>query len=204
MTFVYPNVKKLLAWYQTNKRDLPWRKTKDIYAVWVSEVMLQQTQVNTVIPYYIRFLERFPTIRHLAEGTEQEVLKLWEGMGYYSRVRNLHRAARLVIAEYNGIIPDTPAVFQKLPGVGPYISAAVLSIARDIPLPAVDGNVMRVYTRFRGIADDIRKTSTRNRICNELKSIIPTEPAGAAGDFTQAFMELGALICTPQNPRCSL
>lgn len=199
---IHPNIKKLLAWYQNNKRDLPWRKTNDIYAVWVSEVMLQQTQVTTVIPYYKRFMERFPTICHLAEGSEQEVLKLWEGMGYYSRVRNLHQAARTVMSEYNGIIPDAPEKFQKLPGVGPYIAAAVLSISRDIPLPAVDGNVIRVYTRFRGIADDIRKTNTRKHIFNELKDIIPAEPQGAAGDFTQAFMELGALICTPQNPQC--
>lgn len=198
------NVKKLLAWYQVNKRDLPWRKTKDIYAVWVSEVMLQQTQVITVIPYYKRFMERFPTICDLSEGSEQEVLKLWEGMGYYSRIRNLHRAARQVMTEYGGMIPDVPEIFQKLPGVGSYIAAAVLSIARDIPLPAVDGNVMRVYTRLRGIADDIRKSGTRNCIIKELKEIIPTEPAGAAGDFTQAFMELGALICTPQNPQCSV
>ncbi|MCU0288912.1 MAG: A/G-specific adenine glycosylase [Acidobacteria bacterium] len=199
---MYPYIKKLLAWYQKNKRDLPWRKTKDIYAVWVSEVMLQQTQVNTVIPYYERFLKRFPTIRDLAEGETQEVLKLWEGLGYYSRVRNLHRAAQLVMSQYNGIIPGDPLIFQKLPGVGPYIAAAVLSIALDIPLPAVDGNVLRVYTRFRGIADDIRKTSTRNVVYHALKEVIPTGPAGAAGDFTQAFMELGALICTPQNPLC--
>ncbi len=202
MTTKHPNVKKLLEWYQAHKRNLPWRKTKDIYSIWVSEVMLQQTQVTTVIPYYKRFLDRFPTVHHLAQGTEQEVLKLWEGMGYYSRIRNLHRAARQVMTEYDGKIPDTPETFQKLPGVGPYIAAAVLSIALDIPLPAVDGNVMRVYTRFRGIADDIRKNTTRDRIFNELKQIIPAEPPGAAGDFTQAFMELGALICTPQKPQC--
>ncbi|MCX6581697.1 MAG: A/G-specific adenine glycosylase [Candidatus Aminicenantes bacterium] len=202
MTTKHPNVKKLLDWFQTNQRNLPWRKTKDIYHIWASEVMLQQTQVTTVIPYYKRFLERFPTVGRLARGSEQEVLKLWEGMGYYSRIRNFHRAARQVMTVYDGKIPDTPETFQKLPGVGPYIAAAVLSIALDIPLPAVDGNVMRVYTRFHGIADDIRKNTTRDRIFNELKGIIPTEPPGAAGDFTQAFMELGALICTPQKPRC--
>jgi A/G-specific adenine glycosylase len=181
---------------------LPWRqpgRAADIYAVWVSEVMLQQTQVATVVPYYRRFLERFPSVRHLAEGTEQEVLKLWEGLGYYSRGRNLHRAAQCVMDEYNGKIPEAPEEFRKLPGVGSYIAAAVLSITRNIPLPAVDGNVMRVYTRFRGMGDDIRKTGTKNRIFNELKDIIPP---GAAGDFTQAFMELGAVICTPRNPRC--
>ncbi|MDQ1351346.1 MAG: Adenine glycosylase [Acidobacteriota bacterium] len=202
MTFKHPNVKKLLDWYHAHKRDLPWRKTKDIYPIWVSEVMLQQTQVTTVIPYYKRFLERFPTIQHLAEGSEQEVLKLWEGMGYYSRIRNLHRAAQQVMKGYDGKIPDTAETFQKLPGVGPYIAAAVLSIALDIPLPAVDGNVMRVYTRFHGISDDIRKNTVRQHIFKELKGIMPTEPPGAAGDFTQAFMELGALVCTPQKPQC--
>jgi len=194
-------VRKLLEWYKANKRDLPWRRTNDIYAVWVSEVMLQQTQVTTVIPYFQRFLERFPTIYHLAKGSEQEVLKLWEGLGYYSRVRNLYRAAQKVVNEYGGKIPETPETFQKLPGVGPYIGAAVLSIIRNIPLPAVDGNVMRVYTRFHCMADDLRKTATRNYIFQQLKAIIPSE---AAGDFNQALMELGALICTPKIPQCSV
>jgi A/G-specific adenine glycosylase len=193
-------VNKLLEWYGKNKRDLPWRGTKDIYAIWVSEVMLQQTQVTTVIPYYFRFLERFPTVEHLARASEQEVLKLWEGMGYYSRGRNLHRAAKKVITEYNSKIPGEPGEFRKLPGVGPYVMAAVLSIARDISLPAVDGNVMRVYTRFRGINDDIRKNTTRDRIFKELQAIIPV---GTAGDFNQAFMELGAMVCLPKVPKCT-
>lgn len=195
-------VEPLLNWYREQRRDLPWRQpgaAADIYSVWVSEVMLQQTQVAAVVPYYRRFLRRFPTVRDLAQGTEQEVLKLWEGLGYYSRARNLHRAAQRVMDEYQGTIPDTPEEFRKLPGVGSYIAAAVLSIARNIPLPAVDGNVMRVYTRFRGIRDDIRKIGTRNLIFNQLKEIIP---AGSAGDFTQAFMELGAVVCTPRNPAC--
>ena len=193
-------VKKLLGWYGKNKRDLPWRGTKDIYAIWVSEVMLQQTQVTTVIPYYLRFLERFPTVKHVAQASEQEVLKFWEGLGYYSRGRNLHRAAQKVMTEYNGKIPEEPEEFRTLPGVGPYVAAAVLSIARDIPLPAVDGNVMRVYTRFRGIGDDIRKTTTRDRIFKELQEIIP---ADAAGDFNQAFMELGAIVCLPKTAKCT-
>jgi A/G-specific adenine glycosylase len=162
--------------------------------------MLQQTQVTTVIPYYQRFLQRFPTVCLLAEGTEQEVLKLWEGLGYYSRARNLHRAARKVTAEFGGEIPETPGTFQSLPGAGPYITAAVLSIARNLPLPAVDGNVLRVYTRFRGIGQDIRKTAVRNSIFHELKEIIPPN---SAGDFNQAFMELGALVCIPQAPHCT-
>ncbi|MCP5054111.1 MAG: A/G-specific adenine glycosylase, partial [bacterium] len=161
--------------------------------------MLQQTQVTTVIPYYIRFLERFPTIRHLALATEQEVLKLWGGMGYYSRIRNFHRAAQKVIELYNGSVPDTRELFRELPGVGPYIEAAVLSITKKIPIAAVDGNVMRVYTRFRGIGDDTRKNTTGRRITAELQEVIPT---GAPGDFNQAMMELGALICTPKSPKC--
>lgn len=193
-------VDELLRWFAINKRVLPWRETTDIYAVWVSEIMLQQTQVNTVIPYYNRFLERFPTVRHLSEGTEQDVLKLWEGLGYYSRVRNLYKAAQKVVEVYGGKIPDSPGDFEKLPGVGPYVKAAVLSITRNVPLPAVDGNVMRVYTRFRGIPDDIRKTATRNLIFNELKEIIPSQ---TPGDFNQAMMELGALVCTPQTAHCS-
>jgi len=192
--------KKLLKWYARSKRDLPWRNTKDIYAIWVSEVMLQQTQVNTVIPYYFRFLERFPTVEHLARAEEQEVLKFWEGLGYYSRGRNLHRAAKKVITEHNGKIPGEPGEFRKLPGVGPYIMAAALSIAFNIPLPAVDGNVMRVYTRLRGIGDDIRKNTTRDRIFKELQAIIPVE---AAGDFNQALMELGSLVCLPKVPKCT-
>jgi A/G-specific adenine glycosylase len=191
---------RLLAWYRKNKRDLPWRQGKDIYAVWVSEIMLQQTQVTTVIPYYHRFLQRYPTVEHLARAAEQEVLKLWEGLGYYSRVRNLHRAAQKVIDEYGGKIPGTPGEFRELPGVGPYVAAAVLSIACDLPLPAVDGNVMRVYTRRQGISDDIRKTTTRDRIFKDLQAIIPAE---APGDFNQAMMELGAVICTPRTPRCT-
>ncbi len=194
-------VKALLEWYKKNKRDLPWRKTGDSYSIWLSEVMLQQTQVNTVIPYYLKFLERFPTIVSLADGSEQDLLKLWEGLGYYSRARNLHRAAGVVKNKYSGIIPGTPGEFGELPGVGPYITAAVLSIARDVSLPSVDGNVTRVYTRFMGIADDITRNSTKKRITLELQEIIPP---GSAGDFNQAMMELGALVCSPRTPRCEV
>lgn len=205
-------VDRLLTWYHSNKRVLPWRKSPSqyqdiyhiyniyhIYHIWVSEVMLQQTQVTTVIPFYNRFIQRFPDIAQLARASEEEVLKLWEGLGYYSRARNFHQAARQVMERHNGIIPTTPTTFSSLPGVGPYIAAAVLSIACNIPLPAVDGNVMRVYTRFQAIKDDIRKNSTKNLVRTELKSIIP---ANAAGDFTQALMELGALICIPKKPLC--
>jgi A/G-specific adenine glycosylase len=201
LTVLNTLIKQLLIWYHENKRDLPWRRTNDIYAIWLSEVMLQQTQVATVIPYYQRFLEQFPSIQALADAEEQEVLKLWEGLGYYSRVRNFHKAAKQLMSDHNGIIPRTPAAFQALPGVGPYIAAAVLSIACGVPMPAVDGNVMRVYTRLFGINDDISKTSTRTKIFKELKEVVPD---GEAANFTQAFMELGALVCSPRSPNCHI
>lgn len=194
---------RLIRWFLKNKRALPWRgsgEAQGIYQVWVSEVMLQQTQVSTVIPYYRRFLERFPTIHDLARASEDEVLKLWEGLGYYNRCRSLHRAAQTVVSRFKGQIPETPEEFKSLAGVGPYIQASVMSIARNRPIPAVDGNVVRVCCRFYGIREDVRKNRVKARIKKELQEIIP--PA-APGDFNQALMELGALICTPHNPRCS-
>jgi len=195
--------KKLLEWYRDNKRILPWRNTgtpPDIYKIWVSEVMLQQTQVSTVIPYYNRFLEAFPTVEELAKAPEEKVLKLWEGLGYYNRVRNIHKAAAKVVTQFQGIIPGTPDVFKTLPGVGPYILAAVMSIARNHPLAAVDGNVIRVFCRFRGLKENVRKGSVKKQITGELNRIIPHE---VPGDFNQAMMELGALICTPKKPVCN-
>lgn len=192
-------LKELLLWYRHHQRDLPWRRTKEIYRLWVSEVMLQQTQAAAVIPYYQRFLRRFPDVQTLARADEEAVLKLWEGMGYYNRCRNLHRAAQLVVSTFNGRIPDSPQQFGRLPGVGPYIQAAVLSIAVGLPLPAVDGNVLRVYTRLMGIGDDISRPATKKRIRGGLAQIIPPD---CPGDFNQALMELGALTCTPRTPRC--
>ncbi len=197
--FPFP-VDDLLSWYRTNGRDLPWRRTTDMYHIWVSEIMLQQTQVNTVIPYYKRFLELFPTIKDLAAATEQEVLKCWEGLGYYSRVRNLHKAAKKVMQQHDGIIPDTVEGFSSLPGIGPYTLAAVLSISRGTALPVVDGNVLRVYTRLYGMGDDITKDAVKKKIRRELETAIPGEnPA----DFNQAVMEIGALVCLPRNPTCT-
>jgi A/G-specific adenine glycosylase len=192
-------IKRLLLWYDENKRDLPWRKTRDIYKIWLSEVMLQQTQVATVIPYYRRFLKHFPTIESLASANEQEVLKLWEGLGYYNRCHNFFRAAKQVVENFNGRIPDQPQEFKKLPGVGPYILAAVLSIALDIPLPVLDGNVIRVITRFYEIKEDISKGATKKKIQDILTDYIPEDNPG---DFNQAMMELGALICTPRPSDC--
>ena len=190
---------RLLAWYRAAHRDLPWRRTGDIYAVWVSEVMLQQTRVETVIPYFERFLARFPTVASLAAAPLQDVLKLWEGLGYYGRARNFHRAAQRVVAEHGGRVPAEYAPFRALPGVGDYIAAAVLSIAAGRPLPVVDGNVLRVWARFRGIAEEVRAAGVVRRIREELQAAIP---ADAPGDFNQALMELGATVCTPVSPRC--
>jgi A/G-specific adenine glycosylase len=192
---------ELLDWYDANKRDLPWRRDRDPYRIWVSEVMLQQTRVDTVIPYYERFMERFPTVRHLAEAPEEEVLKCWEGLGYYSRARNLQAGARQVVEWYGGIIPDDKAAVSSLKGVGPYTAGAILSIAFDRPEPAVDGNVMRVLSRYFLLEDDVAKPSARVKIERLAASIIP---AGRAGDFNQAVMELGALVCTPKSPGCLL
>ena len=192
-------LKKLLFWYAKKKRDLPWRSTKDIYSIWLSEVMLQQTQVTTVIPYYHRFLKHYPTIKSLASADEQDALKLWEGLGYYNRFHNFYRSSKLVMNDLRGSIPDQPEEFKKLPGVGPYILAAVMSIALGKPLPVLDGNVIRVITRFYGIKDDVTKVSIKKQIHDILAGYIP---GNNPGDFNQAMMELGALICSPRSPDC--
>lgn len=190
---------RLLEWYHSQKRDLPWRRHRDPYYIWVSEIMLQQTRVETVIPYFNRFIERFPTIAALAEAPEEEVLKCWEGLGYYSRARNLQHAAKEVKERYGGAVPnDREAVFG-LKGVGPYTAGAILSIAFNRPEPAVDGNVMRVLSRYFLIEDDIAKNKTRVRMEGLAAELIPE---GEASHFNQALMELGALVCTPKAPRC--
>ncbi|MFO7172476.1 MAG: A/G-specific adenine glycosylase [Bacillota bacterium] len=189
----------LLQWYRRHRRDLPWRQTRDPYRIWVSEVMLQQTRVETVIPYYLRWLERFPTVADLAAAPEEEVLKAWEGLGYYSRARNLHRAAREVVARYGGAIPDDPEAFARLPGVGRYTAGAVMSIAFGRPLPAVDGNVLRVMSRLFAVDEPITRPGTRRRVEALVAGFIP---ADAAGDFNQALMELGATLCLPGAPDC--
>ncbi len=190
---------RLTEWYHSHKRDLPWRKTDDPYKIWISEVMLQQTRVDTVIPYYHRFLEAFPTVHHLAEATQQQVLKQWEGLGYYSRGRNLHHAAKTVSADFNGKLPSTYKEITGLKGVGPYTAAAVLSIAFSKPYAVVDGNVTRVLSRFFGIEDDIRAGATKKQIQELADGLLPEENPG---DFNQAVMELGATVCTPHNPDC--
>ncbi|MDT3428477.1 A/G-specific adenine glycosylase [Paenibacillus forsythiae] len=189
----------LLEWYHEQKRDLPWRRSRDPYHIWVSEIMLQQTRVDTVIPYFNRFIGKFPTIESLADAPEEEVLKCWEGLGYYSRARNLQHAARQVKEAYGGKVPDDREAVFALKGVGPYTAGAILSIAFNRPEPAVDGNVMRVLSRFFLIEDDIAKARTRVRMEALAKALIP---AGEASHFNQALMEHGALVCTPKSPRC--
>ncbi|KIL36789.1 adenine glycosylase [Cohnella kolymensis] len=190
---------ELVRWYEKERRDLPWRRTRDPYHIWVSEIMLQQTRVDTVIPYFNRFVDRFPSVRQLAEAPEEEVLKHWEGLGYYSRARNLQSAVREVVDRYGGEVPRLKEEVSGLKGVGPYTAGAILSIAFDQPEPAVDGNVMRVLSRFFGLEDDIARPATRVRIEGVAKELIPH---GKAADFNQALMELGAMICTPKSPAC--
>jgi A/G-specific adenine glycosylase len=191
--------KALVEWYMSSKRDLPWRSTSDPYKIWVSEVMLQQTQVNTVIPYYLRFIDRYPDIHALAMSDQQKVLKLWEGLGYYSRARNLHRAARTVVKNYQGIVPQTAAEIRKLPGVGDYIAAAVLSIALNLPLAVVDGNVKRVLSRLFIMDQPINHSGSHAAFKKKAEELLDkTIPAV----YNQALMELGALVCRPAQPDC--
>lgn len=189
----------LLEWYRSVRRDLPWRRSRDPYCIWISEIMLQQTRVETVIPYYNRFMELFPTVDKLAWAPEEQVLKAWEGLGYYSRARNLQAAAREIVELHGGIVPDTPEGIRGLKGIGPYTAGAVLSIAYNKPEPAVDGNVMRVLSRYWELEEDIAKPSTRIGIEKLARALIPE---GTAGDFNQALMELGATICTPKAAHC--
>ncbi|HHY72009.1 MAG TPA: A/G-specific adenine glycosylase [Bacillus bacterium] len=191
----------LIGWFMKEQRMLPWRKNKDPYKIWVSEVMLQQTRVETVIPYFNNFIEQFPTVEALATAEEEKVLKAWEGLGYYSRARNLQSAVKEVVAEYGGQVPNNPKTLSKLKGVGPYTQGAILSIAYDIPEPAVDGNVMRVLARILFIEDDISKVKTRKLFENVVRELISSKQPS---EFNQGLMELGALICTPKSPSCLL
>jgi A/G-specific adenine glycosylase len=190
---------ELLKWYHKERRDLPWRRSRDPYHIWVSEIMLQQTRVDTVIPYFNRFVERFPSLQQLADAPEEDVLKHWEGLGYYSRARNLQSAVREVVEQYGGQVPSSKSEVSSLKGVGPYTSGAILSIAYNQPVPAVDGNVMRVLSRYFCLEDDIARPSTRFGIEGLAQELIPD---GEAADFNQALMELGALVCTPKSPLC--
>ncbi len=189
----------LLLWYQKNKRDLPWRKKKSAYRTLVSEIMLQQTQIKTVIPYFERWMKAFPTIEKLAKAKLGKVLKLWEGLGYYSRARNFHKAAKIIASKHHGKIPSDYNILISLPGIGRYTAGAISSIAFNQPVALVDGNVSRVLTRIFDIHDDILKLETQKELYKIADQLVPPENPG---DFNQALMELGSLVCFPSMPNC--
>ncbi|WP_235934686.1 A/G-specific adenine glycosylase [Candidatus Laterigemmans baculatus] len=191
--------RRLLTWFTTSARDLPWRKTRDPYAIWVSEVMLQQTQVATVIPYFERFLRDYPTPAALAAADEAEVLRRWEGLGYYRRAKQLHAAAKRITAEHGGRFPETFEAVLALPGIGRYTAGAVLSISRDQRLPVVEANTLRLYSRLIALRQPPTATAPNRLLWEVAAAILPRQQAGR---FNQAAMELGALLCTPRNPDC--
>lgn len=191
----------LIAWYREKKRSLPWREDPTPYRVWVSEIMLQQTRVEAAKEYYLRFLEALPDVFALAECEEEKLLKLWEGLGYYSRVRNMQKAAKIVVERFGGKFPDEESILKSLPGIGEYTAGAILSIAFGKPVPAVDGNVFRVMSRLCENPTDISLPAYRGYLKDRLAEVYPTE-CGACSDFTQSLMELGALICKPLSPDC--
>jgi A/G-specific adenine glycosylase len=191
--------RRLLAWYRANRRALPWRRSRDPYRIWLAEIMLQQTRIAAVIPYYERFLRRFPTVESLSRARESEVLKFWAGLGYYSRARNLHRAAHEIVRNHGGQFPKSLDEALALPGIGQYTAAAILSIAYDVPLAALDGNVARVLARLFAIRADIHLPRQRKLLGELAQQLLPPR---ASGDWNQALMELGETVCTPRVPRC--
>ena len=198
---LYEMVSPIVTWFQKNKRDLPWRNHPDAYRVWVSEIMLQQTRVEAVKPYYERFLRELPTVKDLAEAKEDQLLKLWEGLGYYNRVRNMQKAAQQIMIDYQGQFPDTFEEIRSLKGIGNYTAGAISAFAFGLSKPAVDGNVLRVISRLMGSREDIMKQSVRSKIEEKLEHVIPE---GAASDFDQGLIELGALVCVPNGePKCT-
>jgi A/G-specific adenine glycosylase len=191
---------RLLRWFEINGRDLPWRKTRDPYAIWVSEIMLQQTQVRTVIPYYQKFLKCFPTVRHLARADLSKVLKVWEGLGYYSRARNLHRASQIVLNHFHGTAPDTQKDLLSLPGIGRSTAGAILSFAYNKEAAILDGNAKRVLSRLFAVSDNPVGGKTEGLLWHTSESLIPK---GRSNSFNQALMDLGSLLCTPREPQCT-
>ncbi len=192
---------RLLAWYGKNKRTLPWRGHNNPYAVWVSEIMLQQTRVETVLPYFNTWLKRFPTVRALAKASEREVLNAWEGLGYYSRARNFHKAARIVVEKHRGKLPRDVNELQKLPGIGRYTAGALASIIFGMDEPALDGNLKRVYARLFDVKEPVNSSTGEKLLWKLARENLPK---GKAADFNQALMDLGAMICLPKNPRCEV
>ena len=190
---------RLLAWYHTQKRVLPWREDRDPYRVWISELMLQQTRVDQVIPYFERFVAAFPDVHTLAQASLNQVLKQWEGMGYYARARNMHRAAQQIVEEFGGQIPETTEHLSGLPGIGPYTAAAISSIAYDQDVAVLDGNVTRVLCRLFAIREEPTRSAVKKRLRELTHTLLPQ---GKAAAFNQAMMELGSLVCTPRAPQC--
>ena len=191
---------KLIQWFQSNQRVLPWRRDYNPYHVWISEIMLQQTRVDTVIAYFNAFIKAFPDLQRLANASEEEVLNMWKGLGYYSRARNIHQSAKILIQNFGGIFPENYEDIRKLPGIGDYTAGAIMSIAFNKPIAAVDGNVLRVVSRVLTLSEDISKSKTKSMIGKEIETWIPPN---SSRDFCQALMELGALICVPNLPKCS-
>ena len=191
---------RLLAWYDSSARVFSFRGTKDPYRVWISEIMLQQTRTESVTPYYEHFLSTFPDIHTLAAAGEEDVLRCWQGLGYYSRARNLHKAAQIIVQEYGGRFPRTAEELRKLPGIGPYTAAAVASIAFDEPVPAMDGNLIRVFSRITDESEDATQPAVLGRLTETARAEMP---ADRPGDYNQALMDLGATICTPGTPDCA-
>ncbi|KTC64916.1 A/G-specific adenine glycosylase (plasmid) [Legionella adelaidensis] len=192
----------LLKWFAcSGRKNLPWQHPKTAYRVWVSEIMLQQTQVQTVIPYFIRFIQQFPSVEALANGHEEEVLRLWSGLGYYSRARNLHKTAKIIAFELDGQFPDEPQALVKLPGIGPSTAAAITSLAFNKPTPILDANVMRVLCRYFAVEEDPKKARTKKKLWELAKLCMPLH---SCAQYTQAIMDFGATLCTPQKPQCGI
>ena len=191
--------KQLLAWFDQHQRELPWRKNKTPYRVWVSEIMLQQTQVATVIDYYLRFMKQFPTVKKLAAANEADVLKLWEGLGYYRRARQLHAAAKLVVENHKGKFPETFDEVLALPGIGRYTAGAILSISKDQQLPILEGNTIRLFARLMQMKSDPKTTANQKALWEFSESLLPKK---RCGDFNQALMEVGNQVCSPKRPKC--
>ena len=197
-TFIIP----LITWFEQAAADLPWRQTNNPYHIWVSEIMLQQTQVMTVIPYYERFLTAFPTIQALAEAPQDDLMKQWEGLGYYSRARNMQKAAQDIMARWGGHMPQTKDDLLTLKGIGPYTAGAIASIAFGEAAPVLDGNVIRVFARLFDIQDDVTKTAVKNQFWDIAHDLMLDVPNGHAGNYNEALMELGRTVCKPKNPSC--
>ena len=189
----------LLAWFKAKGRDLPWRKTYNPYHVWISEIMLQQTQMERGVGFFLRWIERFPDVQAVAEAEQQEILKYWEGLGYYARARNLHKAAKVMMAEHGGEVPCDHAALLSLPGIGPYTAAAIASVAGNVDVPVVDANVLRIFARILDIATPIKEAKNQQMVSTLMQEMLPS---GRARMFNQAVMDLGGVVCTPKNPRC--